>query len=265
MLLLDREEDLDQLSDELAAYIGVRPPVGSLRYLTIDSPPETFPLQPVEELINYAFEKNLDLQASKADADAIRTLASAAKWEALPSVDVMGSLGGNGLSGTGQDVIFGGDTLRATAMGDLGDAVSQAVSRDFPAWSIGVEVSIPIGLRSGLGERDRLAAEVIRFEQIYIDQARKLEEQIRTSYRQLYNGKRRLEIAREGVDAAQEQVRIGVIEFYNGRSTAFELVRLGEDFAIAQQRYSQALVRTATAAATLRQLTSGGYPSAETN
>ena len=31
LLLLDREEDLDQLSDELAAYIGVRPPVGSLR------------------------------------------------------------------------------------------------------------------------------------------------------------------------------------------------------------------------------------------
>jgi hypothetical protein len=55
-------------------------------------------------------------------------------------------------------------------------------------------------------------------------------------------------------------VRIGLIEFHNGRLTAFELVRLGEDYAIAQQRYSGALVRTAKAAATLRQLTSGGYP-----
>ncbi len=65
--------------------------------------------------------------------------------------------------------------------------------------------------------------------------------------------------AREGVTAAQEQVRIGLIEFQNGRSTAFELVRLGADFAVAQQRYSQALVRGAKAAASLRQLTSGAY------
>ena len=65
--------------------------------------------------------------------------------------------------------------------------------------------------------------------------------------------------------AAQEQVRIGLIDFYNGRTTAFELVRLGADFATAQQRYSQALVRTAKAAAILKQLTSGAYPSDKTH
>jgi hypothetical protein len=66
----------------------------------------------------------------------------------------------------------------------------------------------------------------------------------------------------DGVRAAQEQVRIGVIEFQNGRLTAFELVRLSEDFAIAQRRYSDALVRTAKSAATLKQLTSGRYSAA---
>ena len=96
-------------------------------------------------------------------------------------------------------------------------------------------------------------------EQMFVQQARTLEEQVRTSCRELENGQRRLLASREGVAAAQEQVRIGLIEFQNGRSTAFELVRLGQDFAVAQQRYSQALVRSAKAAATLRQLTSGAY------
>ncbi len=59
------------------------------------------------------------------------------------------------------------------------------------------------------------------------------------------------------MDAAQEQVRIGMIEFKNGRLSAFELVRLSEDFAVAQQRYSDALVKTVKAAAELKQLTSG--------
>jgi outer membrane protein TolC len=120
-------------------------------------------------------------------------------------------------------------------------------------------VNIPIGLRTGLGEQDRLDAEVSIAEQEYIRQARMVEEQVRASHRELVHGASRLKAAREGVAAAQEQIRIGLIEFQNGRSTAFELVRLGEDYAVAQQRYSQALVRSAKAAAALRQLTSGAY------
>ena len=50
------------------------------------------------------------------------------------------------------------------------------------------------------------------------------------------------------------------LRFQNGRTTAFELVRLGEDFAKAQRRYSEALVRTVNAVAKLKQLTSGKYP-----
>ncbi len=79
---------------------------------------------------------------------------------------------------------------------------------------------------------------------------------MRAAYREVSHGKGRLQAAKYGVDAAQEQVRIGLIEYRTGRVTAFELVRLGEDFASAQQRYSDALVRTAKAAATLKQLTS---------
>jgi len=267
LLLLNREEGLDRLSDRLAALIGMRPESGKPRFIAIDDPPADFPLEPVEILVQYALENNYDLAASKQQIESVRSLANAARWEALPSVDLFGSLGGSGVSGTVQDSInpFTGETVHFPLGSDLIDAVSQAVSRDYPNWSVGVEVSIPIGLRSGLGEKDRLKAEVVRAEQRYLDQARTLEEQVRSTYRELYNGRRRLEAAREGVDAAQEQVRIGLIEFSNGRSTAFELVRLGEDFALAQQRYSQALVRTAKAAATLRQLTSGGYPALPQN
>ncbi|MBI1804680.1 MAG: TolC family protein [Ignavibacteriae bacterium] len=260
ILFLDREEQLDRLSDQFASLIGRRPDVGRHRFITVDSPPDEFPLEEAGVLVDRAIQNNLQLQADKADVEAKRALSRAAFWEALPSINLVGSLGGNGLSGTAQDVIFGSDTLRTTVGGGFGDAVRHAVKRDFPSWSVGIEVSIPIGLRSGLGEQDRLEAEVVIAEQHQIQQARIVEEQVRESHRELFNGKRRLTAAREGVDAAQEQVRIGLIEFQNGRSTAFELVRLGADFAVAQQRYTQALVRSAKAAAALRQLTSGTYP-----
>jgi len=215
-------------------------------------------------LVERALKNNLDLQAAEKDIQVASALANAAKWEALPSVDLVGSLGGTGLAGSAQDVIFGGDTLRIGGGGSFGDALNQVTKRDFKSWSVGVEVSVPIGFRSGRGEKDRLEAQVAGARQNHIALSRLLEEQVRTSYRELFHGRSRLQAAREGVDAAQEQVRIGLIEFQNGRVTAFELVRLGEDFAVAQRHYSEALVRTAKAAATLRQLTSDGSTATKT-
>jgi len=261
----DREEELENLSNQLASLIGKRPEGTVLRYLTMDEPPSEYPLETADALVQLAMNENFDLKAAQLDVQALQTMTDAAGWEAWPSMDLVASVGGNGLSGEPQDVIFGGDTLLSSRGGGFGDAIKQVGERTYPNWGVGVEISIPIGLRTGLGERDRLRAEVTRAEQIYIEQARLLEEEIRNSHRKLLNGKQRLEAAREGVEAAQEQVRIGLIDFYNGRTTAFELVRLGTDFATAQQRYSQALVRTAKAAAILKQLTSGAYPSDKTH
>ncbi|MDH4069658.1 MAG: TolC family protein, partial [Ignavibacteria bacterium] len=251
LLLIEREEIMDLVSDDLASLIGTRPPPGSTRYVTIDVPAESYPVEPIDSLIRWGMSENLDLLAAEQDVEAFRTLARAAGWEALPQVDLVGSLGGHGLAGTSQDVIFGSDTLRSSITGSTWDAISQTGRREFPSWSVGIEVSLPIGLRAGLGEEERLEAEVMGAEQRRIEISRLLEQQIRANYRELLHGNRRITVAREGVLAAEEQVRIGVIEFRNGRSTAFELVRLGADFAVAQERYSRALVRTARAAAAL--------------
>ena len=263
LLLIDREEELDNLSDQLAVLIGKRPGSGSARFLTIDDPPANFPIEPLDDLIEYALKNNLELQAVQKNVEIADALVNASVWQALPQVDLVGSLTSNGLGGTSQDVIFAEDTLRSSSGGSFGDVLSQVFKRKFPGWSVGVEVSIPIGLRSGLGERDRLEAGSLSAQQSYIELSLLLEKQVRTSYRELLHGNERLEVARDGVDAAQEQVRIGMIEFQNGRLSAFELVRLSEDFAVAQQRYSLALVKTVKAAADLKQLTSGYYPSVE--
>ncbi len=256
LLLFDREEALGHQSDQLAALIGVQATDTSLRFLPTDTPPSEFALKPVEALVKSALENNLDLQASQKDIDAARTLADAAQWEALPSLDLIGSVGGNGLLGTSQIVSIPGFPTFTSPGGSFSGALNQAIKRDYPTWSVGVELSIPIGLRTGLGEKDRLDAQVVSAQQRSIDYSRQLEEQVRAAYREVSHGNGRLQAAKYGVDAAEEQVRIGLIEYRTGRVTAFELVRLGEDFASAQQRYSDALVRTAKAAATLKQLTS---------
>jgi outer membrane protein TolC len=200
--------------------------------------------------------------------EALRARARAAGRDALPQVDLFGSLGGSGLAGEGRQVInpFGDppDTMQTATTGGRGESVNQVFDRLYPDWTVGVSFSLPLGGRRDRGARDVWRAEVARAEHDLEARRRALEEQVRSACRELAHGRRRLEVAGEGVAASQEQVRIGVLEFRAGRTTAFELARLGADLASAQQRYSQALVRAARAAAQLRRLTANAYPGKET-
>ncbi len=260
LLMIDREEQLDAESDRFAVLIGKRPGAGFDKFITTDNPPEEFAAASVEDLVEHTLNNNLDLQALEKQVDISKALVDAASWQALPQVDFVASLSSNALGGTSQQVIFGSDTLSSSSSGTYGNVLSEIFKRKYPGWSVGVELTLPIGLRTGLGEEDRLEAGLYGAKQKYIELARTLEQRVRTSYRELVHGSERIKAAREGVEATQEQVRIGMIEFKNGKVSAFELVRLSQDFAVAQQRYSDALVKTVKAVSELTQLTSGYYP-----
>ena len=259
-VVLDREESLDQTSDLLANQIGHRPPGGAPRYKPVDVPPSEFPIEPEDSVVALAGRENRELQARERELAAAHARVQGASWNRFPTLDVLGSLGGRGLSGTGHTVIFGTDTLVTNLQGDFGDAFSQVTSRDFPNWSLGIRFNFPIFLREGRGELERLRGVEEEARDNYETELRTLQDQARTAHRALVRASRRLDAARAGVDASREQVRIGVLQYNNGRTTAFELVRLGADLATAQERYSAALVRTARAAAALRFLTAGAYP-----
>jgi outer membrane protein TolC len=150
--------------------------------------------------------------------------------------------------------VFGDTVFPSNIRGDFSDSFEQVVNRDFPTWSVGLSMTLPIGMREGRGERDRLRGLFLRRESLLTAEKRALDEAVRARHREVSNGERRLEIAREGVNASAEQVRIGLIEYRTGRTTAFELVRLAADYASSEQQLSQALVRTAKSVAALRQL-----------
>jgi outer membrane protein TolC len=258
--LLDREEDLDRTSDQLASLIGSRPPAGQTRFRPTDDPPARLDVPPADSLVVLAIRRNAAIEALRAQARSLRAHERGAVWNELPQIDFVGSIGGSGLSGTGRDVVFGSDTLRADSKGNLNESLRQVGKRTYPNWSAGVRFSMPIFWRAERGERERLRAAVRGAEERTNAGERAIEERVRAAHRALAHADQRLDAARDGVDASLEQVRIGLIEYRNGRSTAFEVVRLGADLASAQQRYSQALVRAAQATAEIRYLTAEDPP-----
>ena len=260
--LLDVEERMDRLSDELATLLGTRPE-GAPRFRPVNEPPHDFPPQPADAMVEVAMQKNPGLQVYIERVEIAKAVARGARWDALPTLDFVGSLGGNGLTANGrQPVTFGSDSTFLNVQGDYGDAWSDVMKREFPTWSAGLRLTWPIGMREQGGEHDRARAQVLVVEQQLEAARRSLDVDVRTGVRELQHARERVELAAEGAEASVDQVRIGRLEYQAGRTTAFELVRLAGDLATAQRRYSQALVRAATAAATLRELTAGAYPPA---
>lgn len=262
--VLDAEEQLDRRSDGLASLVGRRPAAGHLRFRPADEPPAAPRVLELASVLAAAREGNPDLQALAEQREAAVRRAEGARWDARPRLDVFGGIGGYGLSGAARDIVFPGsaDTIRYDIADGFGPGWAQVRDRDYPWWNAGAVLSVPLGGRGGGGEAQRRRAEVARAGHLLEGARRALEEQVRAQHRELERGARRLELAESGVEASLRQVEIGMIEYRNGRSTAFEVVRLAADLAAAQQRYSQALVRTARAAAALTQLTGGWYRSA---
>jgi outer membrane protein TolC len=258
-LLLDREEQLDAISDQLATLMGRRPGDGQVRYLAADDPPGEFALEPLDTLLARATARNQGLRAAERDVEAARVRARGSKWDMLPQLDFIGSIGGTGLAGRRVPFYYQGVQYNADPSfeGDFGNTWTRVRNRDLPTWSAGVRVLVPIGFRAGAGEHERFRGELERAVQRLLATRRALEEHVRAAHRDMLHAKKRVEAARTGADASLEQVRIGLLEFRAGRVSAFELVRLAGDVATAQQRYSAALVRAAKTAAELRRLTAG--------
>ena len=258
--LLDREESYDQISDRLGSLLGRRAAPGgeTARFRPVDHPPNDFPVESEEAVVARAIGANRALAAAERDVASARALAKEAQWNSFPQFDLFGVLGGVGLAGQARPIVFGGNTYLLDVEGNRKDAASDAVDRVNPNWTFGARVSVPIGFRAGRGDHQRAQGQLEQAEQRYIAARRTLEENVRAAHRDLEHSMKRLEAARMGVDAALEQARVGLLEYGLGRTTSFDLVRLGADVASSQQRFSQALVRTAKAVAQLRWLTSSG-------
>jgi outer membrane protein TolC len=253
---LDGREQLDRVSNRLITLIGRRPSNNERRLRTIDSPGRPVArVGDADSLASVAIDRNYVVMAAELELEASKALTRGATWNLLPELDLIASIGGNGLSGTAREVIFGSDTLRTTFDGPRSKSLDQVFGRDYPTWTIGVRFSLPIGMRATRGERDRLKAQEAAAFQNLAGAKRSVEEQVRNAVLEYGNAEHRLTAAGKGVRAAQELVRIGDIDFRVGRVSAFELVRLNADLASAQLRYSNALVRAAKASSALRRLT----------
>jgi outer membrane protein TolC len=143
--VINAETLLALAEDNLKAAIFPKndPATWALRVVPTDRPSAEPRIVNTEAAIQNALAARLDMQAAKKDIETQDLNVRFAKSQTLPTVDFIAAYGATGLGGTQVRDAFG-EPLPQPIPGGYGDAVSDVFGREFPTWTIGVNLSYPI-------------------------------------------------------------------------------------------------------------------------
>jgi outer membrane protein len=204
-------------------------------------------LDPIEDPTNVGFQPDLDAAVAKAlgerydiaragyELENAKTTVKFLDNQRLPDVRVETSYRGNGLAGT-QFVRDGGFPGLVTGRLNSGfaTALGQVFSNDYPAWSVGVTVSYPLGRSYEAASHARAQIEQRQAEQRIAGLRLQAVETVRKAGRQISSTAERVDAARAGATLAQQRLESEQRRFEVGLSTTFLVTQAQRDLLEAQ-------------------------------
>ncbi len=191
-----------------------------------DTPP--FEVGPVnaEASIQEALEKRPEYAAGKLTLQNSDLNLRVARNQLLPSLQVQGSLGLNGLNESNQG---------------LGSDYTRLTSGDFPFWSAALVLSYPLGNRAARSAfiQARLTDDQARTSLLNLK--RQIVSQVREAVRRIDADVRRVEATRAARALAEEQLRVEQKRLQAGVTTTFNVLSFQRDLAAAQANEIQAI------------------------
>ncbi len=185
----------------------------------------------LEEALKTALIHRPDLLAKKKELDNRNIETKYNENQMLPTLDLIGSLGLNGLSGDS-----------STKNGSYDSALSEAFSTDFRLWQFGINLSYPLGNRAA---KSKLAAKRLEVAQLLLD-IKELEKnivvEVREAHRQIKTDIKRVQATRVARKLAEEKLNAEEKKFKVGLSTSFNVLEFQEDLAEEQSNEIKAVI-----------------------
>ncbi len=197
--------------------------------------------QPVQDLVQEALKTRPDLAQAKIQIENSQIGLQGSRNALLPTLDVIGSVQNNGLTGQPNMVPqsgAGGAGLTSSAdpffVGGYSNAFGQILSRNFPNYAIGLQLNIP--LRNRVAQADVIRDELqvrqteVRLRQLEnqvrleVENALVVRDRARASYRAAVETR---QLQEEALAAEQERYSVGA-------STSFFVIQYQRDLAQAR-------------------------------
>ncbi|HEY4642853.1 MAG TPA: TolC family protein, partial [Thermoanaerobaculia bacterium] len=165
-----------------------------------------------------------------------------ARNQVRPRVDATASYGFAGLAGTAlaTDPITGQPTgLQST---NYPHAITQILQGDFPAWTIGLNVAVPV---LNIGARAEAKRAQLEYEQSRTTEAQtkqNIEVDVRKAVRDIDTAAKEIVASRTAREAAEQNLDAERKRYENGMTTNFNVLQIQQQLSDARVRELQALV-----------------------
>ena len=208
----------------------------------VDSPQLSRPPIDLEAAVRDALEQRTDLSRAQRQQDINELNVRSLRNNTLPALDLVGTFQ---LQGQGGDLLvrsgLGGAPDRIIP-GGYSDALDQIVDARFPVWSVGLQLSYPIGTSSEEAALERARLQVRQTEA----QLRQLELTVATEVTnaavQIESVQERIAAATAARELAEQQLDAEESKFKVGMSTNFFVVQAQRDLATARDSELRAIL-----------------------
>jgi outer membrane protein TolC len=223
--------------------------------------PDVEPIRPIQDLVESALANRPELAQSQVNIENARINLVATRNQLLPSIDAFTTLRNNGLSGEVNTIPPPPGTpllprnVDKYFLGGYGNALGQVFRRNFPDYSFGAQLNIP--LRNRAAQADYASAQLQlrqnelqvqrQINQIRVEVQNALIAQQQARARYLTAQKNRI-LQEQTLDAEQKKYALGA-------STIFFVIQAQRDLANAQAQEVQALTAYSRARVQLEQAT----------
>jgi outer membrane protein len=244
-LIGDAEDRLKRLMNVTALADWSKPLVPTDRPL---AEPVTVDL---EAGIRRALETRPEVKQAVVDIESKKVSVAYTKNQLLPRLDLSGTLGFNGL-GTGptslcsdrtlrsSDCVAGGGTLVPLNTSYV-DALYEIRGFDFPAWTVGLTLNVPIGNRTARSnsaiartDLDLSRTNLALLKENLVVEVRAAARAIDTAFRSVAAARKSRELAERNLDAEKKK-------YENGMTTSFQVAQIQNDLTTARTNELQAI------------------------
>ena len=203
--------------------------------------PEKDELRPVDDLLKDALVRRVEIQQDQINIDSNKTLLVGIKNGLKPTLNVFAELTNNGLSGSSNYLQPGVQTSDPFLTGGYGNLLAQIFRRNFPSYSAGLSLSIPLRNRAAQSDYVTSALELRQAELGLQKQVNQVRVDVQNAVIGVRQARVRYDSAVKARILQQQTLDADKKKYTLGASTVFQVVTDEQALATAESQETQAL------------------------
>ncbi len=239
------EAQIDEAEDTLRTLVfdPTMPDFWTIRIQPTDMPAFQATNVDVDAVVRSALERRTDLQQSRKSLEAndvtIRYFRNQIRPDVTASVDY-------GLSGAGGTQLLRGSgfpgTITGQASRNYGSVLGDIFTNAFPAWTVAVNVSYPLGQSTQEASLARARVQHSQSQTQIKNQELQVATQVRSTARQVTTNQQRVQTTRVSRELAERRLDAEERKLAAGTSTSFVVFQAQRDLALARNNELRALL-----------------------